>query len=1272
MKKLLTLFLTVFLIFASCKNQNFVEYIEKGFAKPTVNDVQFNKFSLGDKNKIYVPSEQEIEIELTIKNKYEKEIIGTLQLPEDKKAFFHTVPHIKSLTNTKMVIAFKFKEESEPSYQNNFLGASVPLDLKIYDKKSNRLFSSQNINANCNTAPPSVPENKIVYKPETDEYVIELPKNENIHNDLKEVKLLLSSKYGTEGVKTSTISINTSTEGSLHTLTIKGNQEGQLTTPLGIRKLEVIVYDKAGLNSSSHKTSEIKRFTTITLEPQNDDVDLNYAKTKGAIVPKIKELVDYFQTKQNWEDAGYTVSYESNDFVYDTSKNPHVFMPKNPTTLTRGTYNVIVKLSGGNISPSPLTKTYTINILGDNEAGIKTSELRITDETTYSTFEYPKLIIPPVVFENDGSNGKKCEVIVPFTDSKTNLKVHVEAIGSNGKIKQTPSDALEAKERDFDVELEKPYGTEKTLIFYAYSSDGTINKKYTMKFIRGESVNVNVSVANELLQSDNCKVKMSWNYGVKEISISKEQIGLSTESFDVAKGAGVTFKITAGEGDRIKECSSTEHPPITIDNPKTKSFELVANQNFVLNVTFRAEASFKWADINASDSQGYKNANVSYYLNNIAQNDSYPSSTTTISPEKAMQKGKECKFWIEWADNATKRKVSAWFVNSEPITISKPDGSIVLNEDKTSLTIKNVNKDYVVKVCTVQVYELTIKISDGVNDITDHGYTFEVKDNTSGGTEIPAFSFGKYIGIMGNTQVNITAIKAPNSKYDIDKWKSQTEDETTPTELTGNEIDKRSLTITKNTVVKLILKKKTFKIEWNVEGGDQNTSLPELNTSIKLNGGIASPQSSAYVEIGKNAVFEVDPLETERTIKGWKVDDVLYENSNSGKKITISTDKKTLTLSDVRKTYIVVLVLEIVKHTITFKIEGPIDCESSEVDKYTIVATENNIPKSENPGTKYTYSGIIHSENSTCKFKAERNGSIYEIGKWKYYDESSGKWQPYTTAQYEDDPSFPNGKNPAILKIAPNNDLKLKLVLKHKPIEFKIIKREGLNHGKLQIRKVKTGEPIAQVETSGIPKYVDIETKEKTFFLNIADIFPNSNDYKILHWKVNEVEDNRFLYTNGNNKGFWKGAGSSELVEVKLKSDDKLSVTVSNMVKIQFMVEYNNATFNGEYKITVKKSEGQPVEKILLPVGRIEINKDSKNERRCIYAIENTKIDVKLELPSDKKLRLWMIGNEPLHEPWNKKINPYDPYTGEMEVKDYTIKKDVVHRKYIYAILDDN
>ena len=192
MKKLLTSFLITFLIFASCKNQNFVEYIEKGFSKPTVQDVHFSESSLGDGNKIYVPSERDIEVEFTIKNRYEKEITGTLALDEDKKALFHTVPYIKSLTPTKMVIAFKFKKEHEPSEQNNFLGATVPLDLKIYEKNTNRFLSRQNINANCNTPPLSI--NEIEYHQDRDEYTIKLPKIEGIHKDLKEVKLLLSSK----------------------------------------------------------------------------------------------------------------------------------------------------------------------------------------------------------------------------------------------------------------------------------------------------------------------------------------------------------------------------------------------------------------------------------------------------------------------------------------------------------------------------------------------------------------------------------------------------------------------------------------------------------------------------------------------------------------------------------------------------------------------------------------------------------------------------------------------------------------------------------------------------------------------------------------------------------------------------------------------------------------------------------------------------------------------------------------------------------------------
>ena len=555
MKKLLTSFLITFLIFASCKNQNFIEYIEKGFSKPTVQDVHFSESSLGDGNKIYVPSERDIEVEFTIKNKYEKEITGTLQLPEEKKEFFHTVPYISSLTPTKMVITFKFKATAEPEAINHFLGESVPVDLRIHDKKTNRLLSKQNINANCNTAPLPIPDNKIVYKAETDEYVIELPRNNGIHNDLKEVKLLLSSAYGTEGVKTTVVPINTSTEGSLHTLTIKGNMEGQLATPQGDRKLKAIVYDKAGLNSSSQQTSQMRVFTSLTLVPPNDDVDLESLKAEGAIVPKIKELVDYFQTQENWEDAGYTVSYESDDFKLEKSGDTYKFKPKNPGSITARSYNITVNLSSANISPSPLTKTYEINVLGNDDAGIKTSTFAITDVTNYVHENYPKLTIPTPTFVNDGTIGKKCEVMIPYTGFVPKLRVHVDAVGS-GKITETNSGTDE--KNDFDVDLAAASLSNETLTFYAHSSGGT-SKQYKIEFTRKESVTVNVSVANELLQSDDCKVEMSWTYGKKEISINKGQAGMSSDPFNVAKGAGVTFKITAGNGDRIKECSYNEH-----------------------------------------------------------------------------------------------------------------------------------------------------------------------------------------------------------------------------------------------------------------------------------------------------------------------------------------------------------------------------------------------------------------------------------------------------------------------------------------------------------------------------------------------------------------------------------------------------------------------------------------------------------------------------------------------------------------------------------------
>ena len=120
MKRFFTLTLIVLTLFVSCKNENLIDYIERGFGKPIVEDVCFNISNLGENNKIYIPSGSEIEVEFTIKNKYEIELKGELSFDEDKKDLFNTPPYIKELTLTKMVVAFNFKEDGEPSATDNF------------------------------------------------------------------------------------------------------------------------------------------------------------------------------------------------------------------------------------------------------------------------------------------------------------------------------------------------------------------------------------------------------------------------------------------------------------------------------------------------------------------------------------------------------------------------------------------------------------------------------------------------------------------------------------------------------------------------------------------------------------------------------------------------------------------------------------------------------------------------------------------------------------------------------------------------------------------------------------------------------------------------------------------------------------------------------------------------------------------------------------------------------------------------------------------------
>ena len=227
MKKLHVLIYTTFLVLSifSCKQEkSVVDYVNKGFAKPIMEaDARFTVFSIGDENKLYVPSEKDIEVQFSIKNKYNQELAGELQMPQDKKALFNKEPQIIELAPTKMVIAFNFKADAEPQAINNFLGESVGMTVKIFEKETGRFLSSQSFIAGCNTPPPAITKDKLVYKEDTDEYIVTLPTGAGVHQDLREVRFTLYSEFGNEVVEPKILSvIDAGEQGKQYTLKVKG------------------------------------------------------------------------------------------------------------------------------------------------------------------------------------------------------------------------------------------------------------------------------------------------------------------------------------------------------------------------------------------------------------------------------------------------------------------------------------------------------------------------------------------------------------------------------------------------------------------------------------------------------------------------------------------------------------------------------------------------------------------------------------------------------------------------------------------------------------------------------------------------------------------------------------------------------------------------------------------------------------------------------------------------------------------------------------------
>ena len=987
------------LTFASCKQKdNMKDYIQKGFAKPAIQgDAHFTPQNVGDEGKLYVPSEEDIEVQFSIKNKYNQELKAEVNFPQEKKLMFSTEPYIKTLEPTKLVISFNFKKEAEPASANNFFGENVAIDVKIFEKSTGRSLSARTLNATCNTPPLPIKAEDIRYEEATDKYTVILPKNEGKHQDLRNVELLLSSDFGNENVPPQLVYVdNLSQQGTPHTFDVKGGPENwKLKKASGQRSLKATVYDKAGLRSSETPNKTNRYFESITLVPSSIDISLGTAETDGIPGTTIKELQEFFQG-DDWKKAGYTVTYTGTGFTYDEATKK---LRKDPS-VGIGTYAITVSLDqgGGNVKSA----VYNVYIIAASEAGIKQNELMVTDLTDYQTYGAlsgaPKLQLSgPTISFTDVAGVKKGELEVPYTGFDTNLNVHVKSISSRGKV-QDSSHVGDSDSQDFKFVLPKASAQTHTLIFYVKAEDGVTTKQYEIEFVRGASVEVGIDLRHEMLQVANGSVKMKWDYGKAELSSDISQPS-QVASMRVAKNASVHFEINAGDNAIIKTCRPAD--PALSDlgmSGQSGVADIVIAENFTLNVIFRADATVTWKDYKMpSGTCGYTSGKIDFYRGDAL--------TTYVLPDgvdagRAIQKDKECSFTIEGFNPAT-HKIVSWKVNNEPeMEASLSDGSITLNAEKTKLTIAHPAGDYEVSIKTVPLYTLEFELgteSAGsftafpYNPLTADPYTFEVRKDSPSGSIIPADSGNerRFSRIEKDTNVYVVATEALGSIYDIAKWEKKDEINTVFSPLPGSPIElTKNTTIVSKTTIRVTLKKKQKKVSWSVP---KNI----VSLDIAINDAPPSPPLSptareTNVDMGSKVQFTPVGLASHIIVTGWKINGTSY-NSQPYDADGIKIESNwSLTIANVDKAYTVEFVVELKKYTVNVEIVKP--ASNTYEHKYKLNSSVNGSTyNADNPNPSatgdiilYTFSNVEHG--TVFKFVAEEDaaGSKFAIEKWQW------------------------------------------------------------------------------------------------------------------------------------------------------------------------------------------------------------------------------------------------------------------------------------------------
>ena len=851
-------------VFISCSNRDLKEYLNQGFATPTFeNDVYFSDCAEGEGKKIYVPSGKDVKVRLAITNTYNKELRATLTFPEADAYLFKKVPCITNLDFRSLIISFEFKKDAEPESSNNFLGMSVPIELKLFDVKRGRHLGTRVIRANCNTAPLAIDESAITYDLQEDEYTIHLPKNEGKHNDLKEVLLELSTKQGNGEVKHKVVSIDKAEEQDKdYVLKVKDF----LQQASGMREIKVTVFDKAGIPSTVKNKKGELIFLNITLQPSTKQIDIEESRKKGICVPEIKELKEYFKEAKDWKDAEYKVEYvlpAGKGFVYDEESNT---IKNTSAVIGEHEVKVILKDSLGNTAETD----YMVTIISGESAELNKAELKIIDETDY-TGKVGKALVLDVSTINFVKNPIECvgSITIPYTSYDTDLKLKVVAFDEEAHVQNLSETGLiGTNKKEITTFLLKDSNSEASISFKIVSKYGHDTKNYKINFKRGLSVKVSLELTAEILSGYNGggKITLEWDYGIVE----HKNTDFATFTH-VAKNVRLKFVVKANEESKIGSIVSnaTGHA-INGAGKREINFNLEARNDFKITVQFSPETTVKWINYKANGiSEGYSSGSMAYDKNG-ATGSQVP---TIVSNLFVVPKG--CNMTFTISGLLPSYDVKEWKVNNESVT--KTRDFYELQNNKCTLIVKNVEENLIVSVVTeIKIFRVNWSVNGGV------GASIEAKK----GNEIVTSTYDIEKG--GSMTFKPKTIEG----YKVKGWKvNNTEYNQAPlAPTTGVSISaswELSLSnIQQDTEVVLLLEKQKYKLTVKIESGMGKVKVTkgEYSPTEMSPSTVTTKQTYQDIEYNTQINFEaIIHTDSEYEVEKWTL------TKSSGSEIVLST-----------------------------------------------------------------------------------------------------------------------------------------------------------------------------------------------------------------------------------------------------------------------------------------------------------------------------------------------------------------------------------------------